>query len=195
LQNRARIFDSAPSYWQFHSVAFAGGSARSGLNQKGVFQDKSARPSRRQAAQTHATQACPTRARIRSKRLQSWRIAHPLRGFACNPDADSWVAEFLAWWIDQETGLPIPERAGVLRYYIRVSGKIVWADRAEDLMQYIPRPAELRVPRRRPPQSSSGFAPKRSAANCGAATLPRLSPPLLKRCRPLAGRASGHWRR
>ena len=22
----------------------------------------------------------------------------------CNPDADSWVAEFLAWWIDQETG-------------------------------------------------------------------------------------------
>jgi len=113
----------------------------------------------------------------------------------CNPDADSWVAEFLAWWIDQETGLPIPERAGVLRYYIRVSGKIVWADRAEDLMQYIPRPAELRVPRRRPPQSSSGFAPKRSAANCGAATLPRLSPPLLKRCRPLAGRASGHWRR
>jgi hypothetical protein len=56
----------------------------------------------------------------------------------CNPDADSWVAEFVAWWIDQETGLPIPERAGVLRYYIRVSGKIVWADRAEDLMQYIP---------------------------------------------------------
>src|SRR5438067_11544743 len=52
-----------------------------------------------------------------------------------NPDADSWVAEFLAWWIDPETGLPIPERAGVLRYYIRVSDKIVWADRPQDLMQ------------------------------------------------------------
>ena len=37
----------------------------------------------------------------------------------CNPDADSWVAEFLAWWIDHETGYPIPERVGVLRYYIR----------------------------------------------------------------------------
>src|SRR6516164_3342441 len=48
----------------------------------------------------------------------------------CNPDADSWVAEFLAWWIDQETGFPIPERAGVLRYYLRVSDDIVWADRA-----------------------------------------------------------------
>jgi len=25
-----------------------------------------------------------------------------------NPDADSWVAEFIEWWIDQETGYPIP---------------------------------------------------------------------------------------
>ena len=56
----------------------------------------------------------------------------------CNPDADSWVAEFLAWWIDQETGLPFPERAGVLRYYMRVSEKIVWANRPEDLIQHLP---------------------------------------------------------
>src|SRR5690348_2826225 len=47
----------------------------------------------------------------------------------CNPDADSWVADFLAWWIDPESGLPIIERAGVLRYYVRVAGKIEWADR------------------------------------------------------------------
>jgi predicted phage terminase large subunit-like protein len=61
----------------------------------------------------------------------------------CNPDADSWVAEFLAWWMDQETGLPIPERAGVLRYYIRLAGKIVWADRPEDLIQHLPPPKDL----------------------------------------------------
>jgi hypothetical protein len=54
----------------------------------------------------------------------------------CNPDADSWVAEFLAWWIDPESGFPIPERAGVLRYYVRVAGKIMWADQPEDLMQH-----------------------------------------------------------
>src|SRR5436190_1179046 len=58
----------------------------------------------------------------------------------CNPDADSWVAEFLAWWIDPETGLPIPERAGVLRYFVRVSGKIIWADQREDLVQHLPPP-------------------------------------------------------
>src|SRR6516164_2588409 len=61
----------------------------------------------------------------------------------CNPDADSWVAEFVAWWIDQETGFPIPERAGVLRYLVRDAGKIVWADRPEDLIQYLPPPQDL----------------------------------------------------
>jgi len=61
----------------------------------------------------------------------------------CNPDADSWVANFLAPWIDPETGFPIPERVGVLRYYVRVAEKIVWADRPEDLRQYLPQPKDL----------------------------------------------------
>jgi predicted phage terminase large subunit-like protein len=55
----------------------------------------------------------------------------------CNPDADSWVAEFIAWWIDQDTGLPIPERAGVLRYFIRVNDTIVWADTPEELQDQV----------------------------------------------------------
>jgi predicted phage terminase large subunit-like protein len=51
----------------------------------------------------------------------------------CNPDADSWVAKFIEWWIDQETGFPIPERAGKLRWFIRVKDEIRWADNKEDL--------------------------------------------------------------
>jgi predicted phage terminase large subunit-like protein len=61
----------------------------------------------------------------------------------CNPDADSWVAEFVRWWIDQDTGFPIPERAAVLRYYVRVAERIVWADRPEELIQYLPLPQDL----------------------------------------------------
>jgi predicted phage terminase large subunit-like protein len=46
-----------------------------------------------------------------------------------NPDADSWVAELVAWWIDQDTGFPIPERAGVVRWFVRdESGDLLWAD-------------------------------------------------------------------
>jgi predicted phage terminase large subunit-like protein len=69
----------------------------------------------------------------------------------CNPDADSWVANFLEWWIDPESGLPIPERAGVVRYFIRIAEKVVWADRPEELMQDLLRgqdlPAGIEPPR------------------------------------------------
>lgn len=50
-----------------------------------------------------------------------------------NPDADSWVREFIAWWIDHETGLPLPERSGAIRWFVRVNDTIVWADSADEL--------------------------------------------------------------
>lgn len=56
----------------------------------------------------------------------------------CNPDADSWVAELIAWWIDQETGLPIPARAGVLRWFCRISDAIIWADTPDELTARYP---------------------------------------------------------
>jgi len=55
----------------------------------------------------------------------------------CNPDADSWVADFLSWWIDPESGYPLPERAGVPRYFIRIGETIEWADRAEELSEVL----------------------------------------------------------
>jgi predicted phage terminase large subunit-like protein len=53
----------------------------------------------------------------------------------CNPDADSWVAEFISWWIDQDTGLPIPERAGRIRYFIRINDAVIWADSPNELRE------------------------------------------------------------
>ena len=54
----------------------------------------------------------------------------------CNPDADSWVAEFISWWIDQKTGYPIPERSGKLRYMARDGGdNITWADSRKELIE------------------------------------------------------------
>lgn len=56
----------------------------------------------------------------------------------CNPDADSWVAAFIAWWIDQETGLPIPSRAGVIRWFVRVNNTLFWGDTPEELAAQFP---------------------------------------------------------
>lgn len=53
----------------------------------------------------------------------------------CNPDADSWVAKFIDWWIDPETGYPIKERSGVLRWMIRRGGAIYWADKKSELIE------------------------------------------------------------
>jgi predicted phage terminase large subunit-like protein len=50
----------------------------------------------------------------------------------CNPDADSWVATFIEWWIDQKTGYPIKERSGVIRWMVRLNEQIHWVDSREE---------------------------------------------------------------
>jgi predicted phage terminase large subunit-like protein len=54
----------------------------------------------------------------------------------CNPDSESWVADLLEWWIGDD-GLPIKEKSGVLRWFIRVNNNLVWGDSKEELgLQY-----------------------------------------------------------
>jgi len=52
----------------------------------------------------------------------------------CNPDSESWVAEFISWWIDQETGYPITERGGVIRWFIRLGENLIWGNSREELI-------------------------------------------------------------
>lgn len=56
----------------------------------------------------------------------------------CNPDPDSWVADFISWWINQETGFPIPERSGVLRYFIKDGDNLVWGSSYDEVVQQCP---------------------------------------------------------
>lgn len=52
----------------------------------------------------------------------------------CNPEADSWVAEFVSWWIDQDTGYAIPERSGAIRWMIRRENVVYWGDTKKELI-------------------------------------------------------------
>jgi predicted phage terminase large subunit-like protein len=54
----------------------------------------------------------------------------------CNPDPDSWVAEFIGWWIDQKAGYAIPERSGKIRWFVRAGDALVWASDPDDLLIY-----------------------------------------------------------
>jgi len=59
----------------------------------------------------------------------------PYTRASCNPDPDSWVAKFIEWWIDPKTGYPIPERSGIIRWFIRIEEVIHWADTREELWE------------------------------------------------------------
>jgi predicted phage terminase large subunit-like protein len=51
----------------------------------------------------------------------------------CNPDPDSWVKEFIRWWLDDEGRYARRDRAGVLRYFIRINDDLIWANSPEEI--------------------------------------------------------------
>lgn len=51
-----------------------------------------------------------------------------------NPDSESCVAEFIAWWIGED-GYPIPERSGVLRWFYRIENTIHWFSTKEEAIE------------------------------------------------------------
>lgn len=53
----------------------------------------------------------------------------------CNPDGESWVAKFIDWWIDPETGYADESKSGKIRYFIRRNNIIHWADTPEELYE------------------------------------------------------------
>lgn len=60
------------------------------------------------------------------------KIKPYIRG-GCNPDPDSWVAEFIKWYIDQETGYAIKKKSGIVRYFVIISDEVVW-DSDKDIL-------------------------------------------------------------
>jgi predicted phage terminase large subunit-like protein len=71
-------------------------------------------------------------------RLRTMCGIKPYVRATCNPDADSWVAKLIAWWIDQETGYAIPERSGIVRWFARVGDDIHWGDDPRQLLNDYP---------------------------------------------------------
>lgn len=61
----------------------------------------------------------------------------------CNPVPETdkvggWLRKLIAWWVDPETGLPIPERSGVIRWLVRINDIVHWADSREELVARFP---------------------------------------------------------
>ena len=77
---------------------------------------------------------------------QFWYLFGRNRGIAdipkyirctCNPDPDSWLAKFIGWWIDHQTGYAIRKRSGIVRWFVRMndSDKIEWGNSRKELQE------------------------------------------------------------
>lgn len=51
----------------------------------------------------------------------------------CNPDKASWVRKLIDWYIGTD-GIPITERSGVIRWFIRRDDQLIWGDTREELV-------------------------------------------------------------
>lgn len=56
----------------------------------------------------------------------------------CNPRRDSHLMPFVAWYLDPDTGIPVPERSGVERYYASCNGTMVFAETKQELIDTYP---------------------------------------------------------
>ena len=43
-----------------------------------------------------------------------------------------WVHKLIQWWIDPDTGLPIKERDGIVRWFIRMNEELLWYDSKDE---------------------------------------------------------------
>lgn len=52
----------------------------------------------------------------------------------CNPDPDSWVFDLIKWWIGED-GFAIPERQGVVRYFVKDGDAMIWGDSVDECIE------------------------------------------------------------
>lgn len=55
-----------------------------------------------------------------------------------NADADSWVRPVVDWYINPETGLAIPERSGVVRYFATYEEEFIWGNSKSEITDRYP---------------------------------------------------------
>lgn len=67
------------------------------------------------------------------------RSTSGVRGYVratCNPEP-GWLADLLSWWIDED-GYANLERAGVVRWFLRIDEQIIWSDSQGELEEKYP---------------------------------------------------------
>jgi len=70
-------------------------------------------------------------------RLRTEAKMEPCMWVSCNPDPDSFLFDWVKWWLypegHEKYGLPDPAKNGVTRYLLRIGGDLIWGDTWQEL--------------------------------------------------------------
>lgn len=77
-------------------------------------------------------------------RLRTSAKMTPSIWLSCNPDPDSFLFDWVKWWLYPEGhpqhGIADPEKNGITRYLLRIGGELVWGDTYEELFERYKKP-------------------------------------------------------
>lgn len=126
LKDQKIVFSSGATVSFSHYENDKAADLYQGLELSGIFYDEAA-----QASQSHIWWLI---SRLRTKAKMT-----PTIWLSMNPDPDSFLREWVSWWLYPEDhpqyGLPDPEKNGKIRYLLRKGGDLFWGDSAEELIE------------------------------------------------------------
>lgn len=125
LKDQKIVFPSGASVSFSHYEDDKAANLYHGLQLSNVFYDEATH-----ASESHIWWLI---SRLRTKAKMS-----PSIWLSCNPDPDSFLFEWVQWWLypegHEKYGLPDPDKNGIIRYVLRVAGVMCWGDTPEELI-------------------------------------------------------------
>lgn len=131
IKDQMIVFPSGASVSFSHYENDAAGRKYQGLQLSNVFYDE-------------ATHADEQHIWWLFSRLRTSADMDPSIWLSCNPDPDSYLFEWVKWWLYPEGhpqyGIADPEKNGVTRYVLRINGEMCWGDTPEELIERYGKP-------------------------------------------------------
>ena len=125
MKEQKLVFSSGASVSFSHYENDKAGQMYQGLELSNVFYDEAAH-----AAESHIWWLI--------SRLRTKANLNPSIWLSCNPDPDSFLFNYVQWWLHPEHhpdyGLPDPEKNGKVRWILRKEGNVFWGDSKEEMI-------------------------------------------------------------
>ena len=131
IKDQMIVFPSGASVSFSHYENDAAGRKYQGLQLSSVFYDEAAH-----AKESHIWWLF--------SRLRTSAKMQPSMWLSCNPDPDSYLFNYVKWWLHPEGhpnyGIADPAKNGLSRYILRIQGEILWGDTPEELIEKYGKP-------------------------------------------------------